>query len=104
MSVAAAFSGFFCNAAQASLISLAAGFYPTVSRATGVGWMLGIGRFGGIVGALSGGALLHLGFGFLQLFAFLSFWLVVGSAATLLSGRRYGWPSRRSSPHASSAH
>ena len=31
--------------------ALAAGFYPTQGRATGVAWMLGIGRFGGIAGS-----------------------------------------------------
>ena len=39
------------NAAQASMPALAAGFYPTEGRATGVAWMLGIGRFGGIAGS-----------------------------------------------------
>lgn len=38
------------NTAQSSLPALAAAFYPTQGRATGVSWMLGIGRFGGIVG------------------------------------------------------
>ena len=33
-------------------------FYPTSVRATGVGWALGIGRVGSIVGPLVGGALL----------------------------------------------
>jgi MFS transporter, AAHS family, 4-hydroxybenzoate transporter len=31
--------------------ALAAGFYPTTGRATGVSTMLGIGRFGGIAGS-----------------------------------------------------
>src|SRR6202044_628757 len=37
---------------------------PNDRRATGVSWMLGIGRFGSIVGSLVGGALLGLGWGF----------------------------------------
>jgi MFS transporter, AAHS family, benzoate transport protein len=32
-------------------------FYPSHNRATGIGWALGIGRFGAIVGPLIGGAL-----------------------------------------------
>jgi AAHS family 4-hydroxybenzoate transporter-like MFS transporter len=44
-------AGTLMNTAQSSLPALAAGFYPTHGRATGVGLMLGIGRFGGIVGS-----------------------------------------------------
>ena len=40
--------------------ALAAAFYPTAIRATGVGWALGIGRVGSIVGPLVGGALLSM--------------------------------------------
>lgn len=45
-------AGTLLNTAQSSLPALAAGFYPTDGRATGVSSMLGIGRFGGIVGPL----------------------------------------------------
>jgi hypothetical protein len=44
-------TGVLMNTSQASMPALAAGFYPTEGRATGVAWMLGIGRFGGIVGS-----------------------------------------------------
>ena len=44
-------AGVVMNAAQASMPALAAGFYPTEGRATGVAWMRGIGRFGGIAGS-----------------------------------------------------
>jgi MFS transporter, AAHS family, 4-hydroxybenzoate transporter len=39
------------NTAQSSLPALAAGFYPTHGRATGVAWMMAVGRFGGITGS-----------------------------------------------------
>jgi AAHS family 4-hydroxybenzoate transporter-like MFS transporter len=39
------------NTAQSSMPALAAAYYPTRGRATGVAWMLGIGRFGGIAGS-----------------------------------------------------
>jgi len=45
-------AGTLMNTAQSSMPALAAGFYPTQGRATGVAWMLGIGRFGGIAGSL----------------------------------------------------
>jgi len=44
-------AGTLMNTAQSSMPALAAGFYPTQGRATGVSSMLGIGRFGGIVGS-----------------------------------------------------
>jgi AAHS family 4-hydroxybenzoate transporter-like MFS transporter len=44
-------AGTLMNTAQSSLPALAAGFYPTQGRATGVSWMLGLGRFGGIAGS-----------------------------------------------------
>ena len=50
------------NGAQSSMPVLAASTYPTRSRASGVSWMLGIVRFGGIVGAMGGGILLNAGY------------------------------------------
>ena len=44
-------AGALMNTSQSSLPALAAGFYPTQGRATGVAWMLGLGRFGGIAGS-----------------------------------------------------
>jgi AAHS family 4-hydroxybenzoate transporter-like MFS transporter len=41
--------------------ALTAGFYPTTIRSTGVGWALGIGRIGSIVGPVLGGVLLARG-------------------------------------------
>ncbi|MBV8573791.1 MAG: MFS transporter [Acetobacteraceae bacterium] len=57
-------AGTLMNTAQTSLPALAAGFYPTQGRATGVAWMLGIGRFGGIAGSFLVAELArrHLGF------------------------------------------
>lgn len=50
--VAAVFvAGVIMNTAMTSLPSLAAAFYPTSGRASGVSWMMGIGRFGGIAGS-----------------------------------------------------
>lgn len=56
---AAIFAAGFCIVGgQIAANALAAGFYPTSVRATGVGWALGIGRVGSIIGPLVGGALL----------------------------------------------
>jgi MFS transporter, AAHS family, 4-hydroxybenzoate transporter len=51
-------AGFCIVGGQIAANALTAGFYPTSVRSTGVGWALGIGRIGSIIGPLVGGALL----------------------------------------------
>ena len=53
-------AGFCIVGGQIAANALAAAFYPTAVRATGVGWALGIGRVGSIIGPLVGGALLSM--------------------------------------------
>jgi len=43
---------------QIGLNALCAQLYPTAIRATGIGWALGIGRIGSIIGPLLGGVFL----------------------------------------------
>jgi MFS transporter, AAHS family, 4-hydroxybenzoate transporter len=62
LSVAAAFVlGSLVIGAQGGLNALAAKFYPTSMRSTGVGWALGVGRVGSIVGPVLAGSLLTAG-------------------------------------------
>lgn len=51
-------AGFCIIGGQIAANGLTAGYYPTAVRATGVGWALGMGRIGSIVGPLVGGFLL----------------------------------------------
>ena len=53
-------AGFCIVGGQIAANALAANFYPTSMRATGVGWALGIGRVGSIVGPLVAGAILEM--------------------------------------------
>ena len=53
--------GFMIVGSQSGLNALAANFYPTAVRSTGVGWALGVGRIGSIVGPLLGGMFLGIG-------------------------------------------
>ena len=62
-------AGTVMNTAQSSLPALAAGYYPTQGRATGVSWMLGIGRFGGIAGSFLVAELSRQQLGFSAIFA-----------------------------------
>jgi len=57
-------AGILMNTAQSSLPALAAGFYPTPCRASGVAWMIGIGRLGGIAGSFMVAQMGAMQFGF----------------------------------------
>ena len=61
--------------------------YPTVARATGVSWMLGMGRFGSITGSMIGGVLLSLGWGFTPIISLLALPAIVAGLAVLLATR-----------------
>lgn len=80
-------AGFCMNGAQTGLNAFAPGQYPTDFRATGVSWMLGIGRFGGILGSLTGGALLSLGLSMSMIFAVLSVPALLAAIAILAGPR-----------------
>lgn len=78
-------AGFCINGAQTGLNAFAPGQYPTDFRATGVSWMLGIGRTGGILASMSGGALLSLGLPMNVIFAVLGIPAVL-AAISIMAG------------------
>ncbi len=58
--VGAAGVGFCIIGTQGASNGFVASFYPMTIRATGIGWALGVGRLGSIVGPFLGGALIDL--------------------------------------------
>lgn len=54
--------------ANAAISALAGSLYPTVARATGVGWAYGVGRIGAITGPIVGSYFLAIGFDEVGLF------------------------------------
>lgn len=88
MSLSAAIfaAGIFLVGAQSSMLSLAMGFYPTVCRATGSAWMLGVGRVGGIVGPLAGGYLLREGLDVQTMMRLLAPATLVAAGAVAIGG------------------
>jgi AAHS family 4-hydroxybenzoate transporter-like MFS transporter len=78
--------GMLIQGAQAGLNALSASFYPTTIRSTGVGWALGIGRIGSIIGPLVGGMMLLRGWTPSQIFLAGTVPALIAALAVLLSG------------------
>ena len=81
-------AGFFSIGAQLGAVSLAATFYPTTMRATGIGGCMGVGRVGAIAGPLAGGALIGAGLGTGSIFLAAGLASLLASAA-ILAMRRF---------------
>jgi benzoate transport len=78
--------GTIANAAMAGLYAVGPPLYPAAVRATGMGWAIGIGRFGAILAPLASGALLDRGWLPAQLYFFFGAPFVVAAAALFLIG------------------
>jgi MFS transporter, AAHS family, 4-hydroxybenzoate transporter len=78
-------AGFCMSGAQTGLNAFAPSRYPTVARATGVSWMLGMGRFGSIFGSAIGGALLGMGWQFGAILAMLAVPAALAAIAVLVA-------------------
>jgi len=76
--------GTLMNTAQSSMPALAAAFYPTHGRATGVSWMLGFGRFGGIAGSFLVAELTRRQLGLSEIFAIVAAAGVVAAVALMV--------------------
>ncbi|MGY2046746.1 MFS transporter [Methylobacterium sp. JK268] len=94
-------AGFCMSGAQTGLNAFAPGCYPTAARATGVSWMLGIGRFGSILGSGFGGALLGSGWDFSAILLVLA--APATCAALAIAVTQFG-SADAASPRAASAH
>jgi len=92
-------AGTLMNTSQSSLPALAAAYYPTNGRATGVAWMLGIGRFGGIAGSFLVAQLLAAHLSLTSVFAVVAVPALI-SAAALMVKRRVDPTQRPGAPRA----
>jgi AAHS family 4-hydroxybenzoate transporter-like MFS transporter len=83
-------SGAFVIGGQNSSNVLAAVFYPTYIRSTGVGWALGIGRIGSIVGPVLGGMMLGAHWDRQSLFIAAAIPAFIAAASALILGLTRG--------------
>lgn len=82
-----AVTGFCIIGGQPAVNALAATYYPTALRSTGVGWSLGIGRVGSIVGPVLGGELIRLNWSNSDIFLAMAVPTVISALMLLLVAR-----------------
>lgn len=87
--------GFFIIGGQPAVNAMAASAYPTGLRATGVGWSLGIGRVGSVLGPWLGGVLIGLAWSQAALFALLALVSLASAAVVWAYHRDGGGPRKR---------
>jgi MFS family permease len=73
--------------AQVSLYALMTRSFPVHVRATGVGFVTGVGRLGGIISPLASGQLLGMGLPYSQVSIFMALGSALGAIVLLLSGQ-----------------
>jgi AAHS family 4-hydroxybenzoate transporter-like MFS transporter len=91
-------AGFCVIGGQPAVNSLAASYYPTALRSTGIGWSLGIGRFGSILGPVLGGYLIGLAWTPASLFGASAVPAAVSALVTLAMVRWALRPARAAAP------
>jgi AAHS family 4-hydroxybenzoate transporter-like MFS transporter len=79
-------AGFGVAGAQVGVNALAASYYPTASRATGVSWANGVGRIGSVLGSMVGGFLMSLGWDLSTVFSVAAIPAFVAAAGMLTLG------------------
>ena len=77
-------AGFCIPGAQVGASAYAAAWYPTQVRATGISWMSGMGKVGSMLGSVSGGGMLALGFGMAAILALLAVPMTIAAVAMAL--------------------
>ncbi|WP_199261354.1 MFS transporter [Paracoccus binzhouensis] len=81
--VLAYLAGFTTNGGFNAFYALAAALYPAEIRSTGIGWAMGIGRIGAVIGPMLGGILIGQGLGLAALLAVFALPLLIAGVAAL---------------------
>jgi AAHS family 4-hydroxybenzoate transporter-like MFS transporter len=80
-------AGFCISGSQTGANALAASYYPTDCRATGVSWANGVGRIGSVLGSMAGGLMLTLNWDLPTVFAVVAIPAVVAGSCLFAMGR-----------------
>ena len=83
VSIIEAVSCFFVGMGSAGSIGLSALVYPTAVRSTGMGWAMGMGRFGQVAASLAMGVVVGLGWGSQEVFLALGTAPLIGAISVL---------------------
>jgi len=83
VSIVEAVSCFFVGMGSAGSIGLSALVYPTAVRSTGMGWAMGMGRFGQVAASLAMGVVVGLGWGSQEVFLALGIAPLIGAISVL---------------------
>ncbi|OUL89995.1 MFS transporter [Paraburkholderia hospita] len=83
-------AGFCVVGGQPAINALAGHYYPTSVRSTGIGWSLGIGRIGSVIGPLIGGQLIALNWTNASLFHAAAVPALCSALLVLVLGMRSG--------------
>jgi MFS transporter, AAHS family, 4-hydroxybenzoate transporter len=79
--------GVFMGGGSSGLIALAAIYYPTAIRSTGVGWAMGLGRLGSFTGPLAVGSLVAFGLSTAGIFVAIALPALLAVVTTAVAGR-----------------
>jgi AAHS family 4-hydroxybenzoate transporter-like MFS transporter len=79
--------GIFMGGGSSGLIALAAIYYPTAIRSTGVGWAMGMGRIGSFTGPLTVAALIASALSTSTLFVAIGVPALIAALTTAIAGR-----------------
>ncbi|MBV9066484.1 MAG: MFS transporter [Methylobacteriaceae bacterium] len=90
MSAALFFVGLFVGMGASGSIALAALTYPTAIRSSGIGWAMGMGRFGQVLAPLFAGAVIAAGWTGSQLFVAVALAPVLGALAIIMMRAEQG--------------
>jgi AAHS family 4-hydroxybenzoate transporter-like MFS transporter len=87
-------AGWCVTGGQPGVNTLAAVYYPTNLRSTGIGWSLGIGRIGAIIGPVVGGRLMALRWTSREVFYAAAVPAAISAVVMLILGRVMKTPAR----------
>jgi AAHS family 4-hydroxybenzoate transporter-like MFS transporter len=93
---AALLAGFCASAAGGALLAVSAAAYPPEARSTGVGWALGVGRIGAVIGPSAAGLLVAGAWSISAIYLAIAAPALLAAAAVFLLSRTTAFAGERS--------